>query len=301
MGRNVDMEDISGKSSHTFALHSEPTKRISSREFGIRQLNIFSKADFSKKLEYLTFLSIIIKLKLDETLTCVGCTLQIKKSIAIKNEPDNFLIKKEIRIATTINYCTVLLWAFLVGIDPGDFSKNEKIQSTIILMIGFLISFLYMTLYQAFVVAKTQEDEVYGSIYGSSLDDVLQNETGRKLFVAHLVEELSLENYLFYSAITSWKEEYRKLNFECHENFYQQMLNSFILPGSPLEINISYVQRQATIEKITLKKYYVDDFDEAYSEVEKLLTQDSLPRFKLSARYQNWVKNDNIGRISAFL
>eukprot|EP00924_Labyrinthula_sp_SR-Ha-C_P005801 snap_masked-scaffold_14-processed-gene-5.14-mRNA-1 protein AED:1.00 eAED:1.00 QI:0/0/0/0/1/1/2/0/467 len=339
MQRNTEKEDFASGKDPSFTVYSETTEEASSQEFVPSHLSIFSKADVSEQLEYLSFLastkfsfiligisfffaSVVfgLRVRVEGTFTCVGCNLQNRRSIArvfivllpvvlfslyvsqlVKNEPDNFWIRKEIRFALVINYTTVLIWSFLVGTDPGNFAEEERVQPAVILMIGFLLSFLYMTLYQAFVVDKKQKETEFGNVLGSSLKDILQNKTCRKLFKAHLVEELAFENYLFYSAITSWKEEYKNLAFEYHEKFYEQILASFILPGSPLEINISYFQRKTIIENIKRKEYNIDDFDEAYSEVEKLLVQDSLPRFKFSSRYQNWIKNDNIGRMSAFL
>eukprot|EP00510_Aplanochytrium_minuta_P009970 CAMPEP_0184075342 /NCGR_PEP_ID=MMETSP0957-20130417/71080_1 /TAXON_ID=627963 /ORGANISM="Aplanochytrium sp, Strain PBS07" /LENGTH=164 /DNA_ID=CAMNT_0026377777 /DNA_START=55 /DNA_END=549 /DNA_ORIENTATION=+ len=87
-----------------------------------------------------------------------------------------------------------------------------------------------------------------GADEGVSYLQLLDSEIGRQLFKAHLCNELTIENYLFYSAAIQWKGLQESDRVEKFESIY----NDFIATGSPFEINVSSNQKDDVFEALTV-------------------------------------------------
>jgi len=117
----------------------------------------------------------------------------------------------------------------------------------------------------------------------SSFKDVLDNNDLRRMYTAHLIKELSIENMLFYNNV----EELKLLEDDAKKKrLAEDLLNKFINVGSPYEINIDNQLRRRTTEELQRDSF--DGFYSVQKYIYKLLSEDSYPRFLKSQELKAW-------------
>ena len=126
---------------------------------------------------------------------------------------------------------------------------------------------------------------------GPALATVLSSIEGVKAFAAHLVSELSLENLYFYLAVKAWKDDFSKMTDEEKHERATHILNTYVLPSSPLEVNISHSPRTELIMKLNNHEFTKNMFDSSGAEVYLLMENDSYSRFKRSRQFQAYMNN----------
>eukprot|EP01083_Nonionella_stella_P043873 118390_1 len=121
--------------------------------------------------------------------------------------------------------------------------------------------------------------------------NILSSSQSRDQFKAHLMSEFSVENMLFYEAVQQFKDLASTVGIAgvpCKTVWAsaQNVWDIFMSPLGDCEVNISYHQRKDV--EVALKADHdttvLDSsvFDEAATEVLKMMANDSLPRFIVS-------------------
>mmetsp|Transcript_7637 Transcript_7637/g.12357 ORF Transcript_7637/g.12357 Transcript_7637/m.12357 type:complete len:478 (+) Transcript_7637:273-1706(+) len=206
----------------------------------------------------------------------------------LRSVNDPFGIKKELWIVCA----TVLLIAVsgvLVLADPQHWQAQGLVDYTLIVSVTFLIMHTIqctIPVWSTYAKAKPidsaskcdGEDPA-----GDSLESIFTNAYGNHAFEEYLASEFSLENKLFYDQVEKYKSRYDNASTEANERLARDIKNAFLNDSSMLQVNISWNSRTSLDE--TRK----DMFDLAQKEVYNIMLSDSLPRFRESIFYSNWV------------
>jgi hypothetical protein len=106
-----------------------------------------------------------------------------------------------------------------------------------------------------------------------NLMEILSNPKNRKEFHEFLESALAVENLLFYQAVD-------KLTANSTQQEFVNIMNNFVRPGSPNEVNVSGSQRNALLK---LKTYKIEDFEDSKQEIFKLMETNFFKRFHREA------------------
>lgn len=115
-----------------------------------------------------------------------------------------------------------------------------------------------------------------------NLVDTLRSANGRKAFMAFLVSEFSLENFLFWEAVNVWKQDAEN-NMDLLAAA-RQIYDRYVDNNSEFCINISAQDRLRItddLEKLSNadRRALLTIFDQAHHAVWKLMDSDSFPRY----------------------
>lgn len=206
--------------------------------------------------------------------------------IVYRNAPDNISLLAETKLALSIGGLFSAIGFLFAFADVGHFEQNvpQNFDWAILVDYGFLLCFLVtcpLQVYYGHKALTAPKDR------GDKLDDILSTARGKQIFELFLATDLSVENMLFYNAVTEWKREFR-VGSQLARVMAKRIATKYLQPGSYLEVNISSSQqievREAIeAEDVTLTK---DVFDEVLDEVCKLMSSNSVPRFHDSAFYK---------------
>ena len=130
------------------------------------------------------------------------------------------------------------------------------------------------------------------------LQDILESKKGEKYFQLYLSTELSLENLLFYKAVTKWKKAYKAESVDTQERAY--WIKEVFLEDSTLEVNVSADVKKRVKLAIPNKKVKapIDVFDSALHEVQDLMAFHSFPRFLRSDFYKLYTGELNLKSVN---
>ena len=123
-----------------------------------------------------------------------------------------------------------------------------------------------------------------------SLGEILKTDRGKKIFELFLATDLSVENILFYNAVTSWKEAYDADSPETLKSAIR-IVDKYLSSKSYLEINVGQRMKQKArrlvAEAQSFDSYVIplSVFDDLANEVYNLMSCNSLPRFRDSDFY----------------
>eukprot|EP01080_Neovahlkampfia_damariscottae_P002022 gene2022-1529_t len=110
-------------------------------------------------------------------------------------------------------------------------------------------------------------------VYDSEFDAFVSTKSGKDIFKKYAKIEWSLENILFFEEIG----KYEKIPSKKHaQRRSKEIVQNYIMTGSPLEVNLSHDVRKNTMKK-------VDNFDE-YKEVYQSIFNDALKETKRNMR-----------------
>lgn len=128
-----------------------------------------------------------------------------------------------------------------------------------------------------------------------SVEKLLSNKAGRRIFKKYLVTEYAVENIYFLDAVERFEQNY--LNFSAQETAARayDIYNSFVKEQSMLQVNISSTARDGIKRKLikpTMRngsRPPKDLFSVACEQVRHLLATDSYPRFLKSKYCEEWM------------
>ncbi|XP_076801635.1 regulator of G-protein signaling 2-like [Clavelina lepadiformis] len=104
-------------------------------------------------------------------------------------------------------------------------------------------------------------------------DIFVANKLGLSAFRSFLESEFSKENFDFWIAC----EKYKTLKKPCLVKEAQEIVNQFLLPTSPNQVNISWLTRKFVLIKAEGGRR--DAFQRAQERIYQLMSEDSFPRF----------------------
>uniref|UniRef100_A0A3B4B7N5 RGS domain-containing protein n=1 Tax=Periophthalmus magnuspinnatus TaxID=409849 RepID=A0A3B4B7N5_9GOBI len=116
--------------------------------------------------------------------------------------------------------------------------------------------------------------------WSQSLTALLSSPTGVSVFGAFLRSEFSEENLQFYLACEQYKHSSN--NFSLHRRG-RDIYNTYILPGSPREVNLDSKTRDLTIQLLQAPSH--TSLNMAQKRIYSLLDTDCYPRFLQSPLY----------------
>ncbi|NXB78944.1 RGS18 protein, partial [Donacobius atricapilla] len=118
--------------------------------------------------------------------------------------------------------------------------------------------------------------------WGESFDKLLSEKAGLDAFTKFLKTEFSEENIEFWIAC----EDYKKSK-SAHELLpkAKTIFETFIQKDAPKEVNLDFHTKEVTRQSIA--QPLLSTFDAAQSTVQRLMEQDSYPRFLSSALYRS--------------
>lgn len=178
-----------------------------------------------------------------------------------------------------------------VSLPNDSHSRQSNCLLQILLVdVGFIIAWMFSVPYQ--VVMSFWGNHVDKSPSSKlQLKDILKTDRGRKIFELFLATDLSVENMLFYNAVTAWKDKY-KPGGEATLREAERIVEKYLSKSSYLEINVGLNLRQAVRDQVVAAKEQDDQvlpetlFDGLASEVFRLMAENSVERFRESDFYR---------------
>eukprot|EP00924_Labyrinthula_sp_SR-Ha-C_P016852 snap_masked-scaffold_6-processed-gene-16.32-mRNA-1 protein AED:1.00 eAED:1.00 QI:0/0/0/0/1/1/2/0/463 len=211
---------------------------------------------------------------------------------ARKTYPDPFNVLKETQIGFSIPIFLAFIYAvlrFSDAFDVLDENKDFYFSYGIIIDIGILLAFIVLLTIPVFKsFSSSKEKQINQSI---SLNEVLTNETGRKLFRNHLVFEFSVDNLNFYLAAKNWKE-YFQLNPDkknSMEKSARNLYNRWLKRGSMFEVNLGYLDIEIVKKRIDSGNFSIDMFDDTIDGIYSLMSLDSFTRFQNTEVFKGYI------------
>ena len=133
---------------------------------------------------------------------------------------------------------------------------------------------------------------------------LLANLQFQKIFGEHLVSEFSIENLKFFNQVNNFRDHYAGFKTSKQANLVAlQTYETFIRPGSVLEVNISSFERERLmaefqslvagdgLDVIQIEKTI---FDKAQAEIIALMEKDPFRRFQLTKTFQEFASQNLI-------
>ena len=224
-------------------------------------------------------------------ITCCPSTILLQSygmffAFSVRGELDNLKLRREVILlgaAGSVAVIILTIWAFISGdvLAPLTFCCWSYPQACIVISI----------LYPALKAKRTRENASLSSP-DSSKDAVSQrfyeilwilNDPSRsRSFQYFLAAEFSAENAFFYKDV----QQFRKDPSKWHA---LRMYKRYVDIDSPMCINVSHSARECARLRIEKDNISLDMFDELEVEVLRLLTHDSLRRFKSTPVYEAMV------------
>jgi len=201
-----------------------------------------------------------------------------------RKEPDPLNILSEIGLNMIIPTALFFGWIVLFIVDPGNIHADGKWSwhyLTVFMSFSFFMLTIPLQIYYSYKMDECKDrDEAFTKI--------LESERGKELFKAHLAEEVSIENYLFYEKARKWKSSFRAGKQKTVRDF-KFLYDTFIKDGSFLQINISERTKQILdgIQRNPTNQLSEGVFDECIFEVFHMML-DSYPRFLRSEHYEKY-------------
>jgi regulator of G-protein signaling len=128
---------------------------------------------------------------------------------------------------------------------------------------------------------------------------LLENLAGMEIFQKHMLQELAVENIMFWNAV----DQFKMFALECSEIEFikksaQTMHDTYISENAPFQVNISSEQNSYIQEQLKSSPGDISElrevFDEAQKEIFFLMARDSFQRLKHTEVYQEWKKKAQI-------
>jgi regulator of G-protein signaling len=121
--------------------------------------------------------------------------------------------------------------------------------------------------------------------WANSFLDLMNSKYGQALFRAFLQRDFCEENIEFWLEV----EDYRKTKQNKLNKKAQRILNEFIVPQSPKEINLDSITRESLISQLSTGPPTPNTFDQAQKRTQGLLESDAYQRFLKSELYMELV------------
>eukprot|EP00924_Labyrinthula_sp_SR-Ha-C_P003965 snap_masked-scaffold_3-processed-gene-9.6-mRNA-1 protein AED:1.00 eAED:1.00 QI:0/-1/0/0/-1/1/1/0/450 len=206
----------------------------------------------------------------------IGVGLSVYVQRLARTMPDPYLVLREIRNG----FLLAVASAFAVVLSMILPRKNEDGVAVGLSWFGLhmvLISMAYAnsTVAPLIVVWVFRTQGVTPKI---SLEEVLASKTGTKLFRGYLVHEFSVENLNFYENVMKWKNNFQTMEIHVREDIAKALFARF-MGGKDFLINVSDSVIVKTKTKFEVNEITFQIFDEALTEIFRIMKQDSFPRF----------------------
>jgi hypothetical protein len=138
-------------------------------------------------------------------------------------------------------------------------------------------------------IQKRKRSKVYESVF----DALINDKKGKEIFKRYSKSEWSMENILFFEDVEKYKE---CPTFKLAKRRSAEISKNYLIPGSPLEVNISGDIRKTLLKKLNNidahEPEYLTIFDKSIEEVRRNMrdTFSRIPRTELN----EWAKNSKI-------
>jgi len=197
--------------------------------------------------------------------------------LMIRQPSDIFYLKQELIVAAIIGLIT---WPIILAISYTD--PNSAIQVNYLIVFNFdLLHFCVVT----FPLIQTFLPKPYILSYGpvKGINDVLDHEDLKQIFMKTLIRELAHENLMFYNEM----EDLTKADNEKKPKLATEIIRKYIKEGAALQINLDDRVQKKCLEGIQNDQY--DALYDAQAHVLEILTTDCYPRFFRSQEFKEWV------------
>ena len=171
--------------------------------------------------------------------------------------------------------------------DWGDFNKTKDSDFTWLIFIDWaFFAFLLMTVtlpvYRSRSVNTQYKVEDFSAF--------LESPAGLRFFASYLATEASLDNLLFYRAVTKWVEEFDVSSDEYRQNQARRILNTYLLPYSEHEVFVGHRILGDVKDRLNgLDEITKDIFDTAKATIVRVMYTDSYSRFERSDFYKMYL------------
>mmetsp|Transcript_15470 Transcript_15470/g.18339 ORF Transcript_15470/g.18339 Transcript_15470/m.18339 type:complete len:194 (-) Transcript_15470:1477-2058(-) len=187
---------------------------------------------------------------------------------------------------------TVLMWFLLSFFDPGDMQGDGKFMWWILIIPLLCASITRLLMPAVYVYADSKKKSEANSF--KSLDKILSSNIGRQLFKAHMVNELSIENYYFWREATEWRATYDIQNEGDRLRRFRFLVEYFVAPDGFMRINIKHAFHEDIMKVIKGELPLASSvFDNAIRSTFVLMAFDSLPRFEQTQIYKKQYLNSS--------
>jgi len=202
----------------------------------------------------------------------------------VRKTPDPLRIAREIRIAVLICFLSFFANGLVIA-DPGDLREDGKFDY---LYINILISMLLFAVQTTYPILLTyQKDAV--SQDAVSFEDMLNDESAKGPFRRYLASEFSAENLYFYEEVSAFEKEYSRLSDTDLQALVSDIIESYIIESSMLQINIGSQVRDKIITTVldhrrSKSRIPVTLFAQAKAVCIDQMRSDSYPRYLRATR-----------------
>ena len=131
-------------------------------------------------------------------------------------------------------------------------------------------------------------------VFDSEFEAFILTKDGNRIFKKFAKSEWSSENILFYESVEKLKGIPNKKYVEKRVN---EIINTFIEIGSPLEVNLSVDARRETIKNVSNFKDFKENYDlmfELSIKETKRNMRDTFSRVRTSSEFKKWKKNTKV-------
>ena len=151
---------------------------------------------------------------------------------------------------------------------------------------GFILAWLFIVPYQV-VLSFFGNGKDESSQSKIKLTDIMKTDRGKKIFELFLATDLSVENMLFYNAVTAWKDRYNP-GSRATLREAERIVEKYLTKSSYLEINVGLHLRNDVTQAVIAARESEDHvlsptvFDGIAAEAFRLMASNSVERFNES-------------------
>eukprot|EP00924_Labyrinthula_sp_SR-Ha-C_P003548 snap_masked-scaffold_53-processed-gene-0.29-mRNA-1 protein AED:1.00 eAED:1.00 QI:0/0/0/0/1/1/2/0/451 len=213
-----------------------------------------------------------------------------------KDRPDPYNFMYEIKISIAVPLLFGIFFTVIGYIYPTDDpSQIYRFAPGVLIDIGFASGFsiaIVLPLKVIFSRKMIESEEII------TLKQLLESDTGLKVFRSYMIYELSIESLNFYLVATKWKEDFNQVGTTASKIMAKNIVSRWIDTESQTSfqyfatINIGYKTAEDIKEKMKDTLVEKELFDEAIKEVYQLMSSNSFPRFKRTMKYRQFVGSE---------
>jgi hypothetical protein len=191
---------------------------------------------------------------------------------------------------------TAPMWSFvgysLDVADPGNVALERRFYYQIVTCMCVFVFWVQVVLvqvieaYQQRRAVEERSDSIQPAVERRTfLEECAADAALKREFYAYLGRRYAIELLKFVDDVGSYKQQFESHNDVWRRKKAQELINTYIKNGSPQEVNISYIQREAVLRaNMEVSQHIFNLFDEAAAEVTQRMLGALWVDFKNSRR-----------------
>ena len=228
-------------------------------------------------------------------------------SWALRRLPDPLLVRAEIQASVAVAAVFTVIGLILnASTGPAaDLYYSGTLTWAYFPLLGLLLAYTIQVVWPVYVALKRKYASRSVHTQDGTLAATLADAHMRSQLVKFLIQEWAVESFRFLEQVDKFKRACEAGATEDErQDLAEQIYETFIRPDSPLEVNISSVQREPYRMLFSFprdeREVDANTFDVPYQEVFSLLSRDSHVRF-LNWYYEKYPQRKKVGNRTSAL